>query len=242
MTVNTAISTWFTVAVLLSFSVDWIAVGLNWYKIKFVTKPLAMLMVILWTMINADWGISAMVGVLLLAQLLGLSGDVFLILPNTFFLYGLLAFLLGHVFYVVLVILIFTKVDQISVIVKQVVWGVLLGLLVWGIAMALFYYVFRSLSHPGAITRKFWAAIQVYGWILSSTGAFVVFLVFALGDFTCEIVLLPAGTFLFWLSDTLLAVNKFLKPIPNGQLWVRISYHFAQFSLAAGFLSLIVPS
>jgi uncharacterized membrane protein YhhN len=49
--------------------------------------------------------------------------------------------------------------------------------------------------------------------------------------------LLPVGTFLFWVSDSLLAYNKFLNPIRRGQLWVRISYHLAQLCLAAGFLS-----
>jgi uncharacterized membrane protein YhhN len=41
---------------------------------------------------------------------------------------------------------------------------------------------------------------------------------------------LPAGlgAVLFLASDTLLAWNRFLRPIPTGPLWVHITYHAAQ--------------
>lgn len=228
---------WLTAAVLLSFCLDWLAVGLNWHRTKLITKPLAMTMVIVWTLAASGWQLSWMVGVLLLAQFLGLLGDIFLLLPNSFFMHGLMAFLLGHVFYDVLVLLIFARSGLHSLTAGRVVGGVLLGGGVWASAMVLFYLVFKPLSHPGAITKKFWTAIQVYGWILSSTGGFAVFLVAVLGGASRLFYLLPVGTFLFWVSDSLLAYNKFLNPIRRGQLWVRISYHLAQLCLAAGFLS-----
>lgn len=231
---------WLTAAVLLSFCLDWLAVGFNWRRTKLITKPLAMTMVIVWTLAASGWQLGSLVGVLLLAQFLGLLGDIFLLLPNSFFLHGLMAFLLGHVLYDVLVLLILARSGLNSFTTDRAVGGILLGGGVWASAVAVFYLVFKPLSHPGAITKKFWTAIQVYGWILSSTGGFAVFLVAVLGGVAGQFFLLPVGTFLFWVSDSLLAYNKFLNPVRRGQLWVRISYHLAQFCLAAGFLTAIL--
>jgi uncharacterized membrane protein YhhN len=231
---------WFTAAVLLSFCLDWLAVGLNWHRTKLITKPLAMTMVIVWTLAASGLQLGWLVGVLLLAQFLGLLGDIFLLLPNSFFLHGLMAFLLGHVLYDVLVLLILARAGFNSLTMGRVVVGVLLGVGIWVVAMVLFYLVFIPLSGPGAITKKFWAAIQVYGWILSSTGGFALCLVVALRGIAGQFFLLPVGTFLFWVSDSLLAYNKFLNPVRRGQLWVRTSYHLAQFCLAAGFLTAIL--
>lgn len=42
------------------------------------------------------------------------------------------------------------------------------------------------------------------------------------------------GGMLFFLSDTMLAYDRFVKPIPNGRLWVRITYHLGQILIISG--------
>jgi len=41
---------------------------------------------------------------------------------------------------------------------------------------------------------------------------------------------------LFFISDTLLVINRFVKPFQNARLFVRTCYHLGQFGLIAGAL------
>ena len=49
-------------------------------------------------------------------------------------------------------------------------------------------------------------------------------------------VLAAVGGMLFFSSDSLLSYNRFVRPVPNGQLLVRILYHLGQIALTAGVL------
>jgi len=52
----------------------------------------------------------------------------------------------------------------------------------------------------------------------------------------CASGLAAAGGALFFGSDFFLLFNRFVQPLANARLWVRISYHLGQLSLAAGVL------
>jgi len=45
------------------------------------------------------------------------------------------------------------------------------------------------------------------------------------------------GAFLFWISDLILAWNKFVSPINNGRLFNIMIYHLGQIGLIAGVIS-----
>jgi uncharacterized membrane protein YhhN len=51
-------------------------------------------------------------------------------------------------------------------------------------------------------------------------------------SFPC--LLISLGAILFFISDTLLAWNKFVNPIKYGSLFVIITSHFAQFAITIG--------
>lgn len=44
------------------------------------------------------------------------------------------------------------------------------------------------------------------------------------------------GAFLFMLSDSLLAINKFKAPIPQGGIWIMTSYISAQYLIVEGII------
>jgi uncharacterized membrane protein YhhN len=50
-------------------------------------------------------------------------------------------------------------------------------------------------------------------------------------------LLVGAGAFLFYLSDLILAWNKFVSPIQNGRIYNILSYHLGQIVLIAGVAS-----
>jgi uncharacterized membrane protein YhhN len=45
------------------------------------------------------------------------------------------------------------------------------------------------------------------------------------------------GAFLFYISDLILAWNKFVSPVKNGPLLNIVTYHLGQISLIAGVIS-----
>ncbi len=47
-------------------------------------------------------------------------------------------------------------------------------------------------------------------------------------------LLVSVGAFLFYISDMILAWNKFITPIQNGRIYNILSYHLGQIALIAG--------
>jgi uncharacterized membrane protein YhhN len=177
---------------------------------------------------------------LLLAQLFGLAGDIFLLFADRWFFAGLGAFLIGHLFYTALVFTDIFPSDNLDLLTPTIIFPTLLSLIFWGAVLLIVYRVFKRdcfLQHRKG--RLLWNLLQVYTWILSGLSALTLFRVLIQSDPTAQMFLLPVGGGLFLLSDILLAYDRFVHPIPKGQLWVHVTYHLAQFSLAVGFLSIM---
>jgi uncharacterized membrane protein YhhN len=141
------------------------------------------------------------------ALIASVCGDVLLDLPYTnVFIFGLVAFLVGHLFYAFLFFRHAKSPDGFG---KATVVGLVIfaGVMVWifrGIAPALFGPV----------------VLYILVIITMSIGAFLV---------PAENRLLFIGALLFIASDVVLAVNKFLFVIPYGRV-INISLYFiAQF-------------
>jgi hypothetical protein len=120
---------------------------------------------------------------------------------------------------------------------KLLPW-ILFFLVGWTAILIGFYRVLKPIANK----KGFWAAIQLYAWILSAMTVIAFILLIIIPQFRWIFLLLPFGASFFMISDSLLAYNRFVKPIARGQLWVRITYHLAQFSLAYGFVGLIKNS
>jgi len=228
-----------TLAVFAGFLFDWMAVALNWQKIKPIPKITAMILVILWTLTNVSWTVNELILLLLLAQLSGLAGDILLLLSHRWFLYGLGAFLVGHFFYIVLIIINLTSIIGLDFTLPSTRLSIVLAAVLWGIALWIVYSIFKQeyfIKHQNG--KLFWVLVQLYIWVISGL-MFLTFLRFFIQpELTPELWLLPMGGVLFLISDTLLAYDRFVSRVNRGQLWVHVSYHLAQICLAGGFLLL----
>ncbi len=231
---------WVSLVVAGAFFLDWLAVGLKWNKIKPFAKTLAMLTVIVWTLVAAHWQFDALIVLLLIAQIFGLAGDVFLLFPDKWFMQGLAAFLFGHLAYISLLVICLTRLIKGGPGLEGVFSAVIWALVIWASILIIFYRIFGVLSKRNLVNGFMWMAIQIYGWVLSGLVALAFFTIFVLKDFPNTLLLLPIGSFLFLISDSLLAYNRFIKPIKGGDLYVIVTYHLAQFCLAVGFLTLIL--
>jgi uncharacterized membrane protein YhhN len=226
---------WMTAIVLGGFLLDWAAILFDWHCLKPLTKVLAMSLVILWTLIAAGWDLYLPITILLLAQVLGLGGDIFLLFSGRWFLWGLASFLVGHLYYLILLGIQIVKSLPSMEMTASLVIGIIVILVVWLLYMVTFFSLMKPISRRKAL----WVAIQIYAWILSGLTAAGFFFAFLQPAKGWQYWLVPLGGTLFMISDSILAYNRFIRPIRLGQLWVRISYHLAQLSLAVGFLLMI---
>ncbi|MBW6465244.1 MAG: lysoplasmalogenase [Brevefilum sp.] len=229
----------FALGVLGIFVLDWLAVGFSWIRIERFTKPLAMILVITWTMAAAGWSMQPMVVLLILAQLCGLAGDILLMLPSRWFLMGLGAFLVGHLLYISLLVWNVSLSIQGGGFTELSLGWVLLILIIWAAVILSFYRFVAPKSPRLTMPPLLWIPIQVYGWILSGVLMLSILAVLLAPAFSATMLFLPAGAFLFYISDSLLAYDRFKRKMPKIRVWVMVTYHLAQFSLAWGFLTFL---
>jgi uncharacterized membrane protein YhhN len=228
------------VAVLGSFLLDWTAVAFGWRKIKPLAKVLAMISLILWTLFVVDWSPDILIIFLVLAQMFGLTGDILLLFPERGFFAGLGAFLVGHLLYAYLIFFDIFKSSNLDLSISRLLFPILITFVFWGVVLFAVYRVFKRdhfLQHRKG--RLLWNLVQIYSWILSGLTALTVFRVLVQPNPPVQLGYLPLGGVLFLLSDIILAYDRFVKPIPRGQLWVHMTYHLGQFCLGAGFLMMM---
>lgn len=176
-----------------------------------VAKPLAMVTAIfLIANQNRPTRAGARFRFILLAALAcSLAGDVALMFPG-YFIPGLLAFLLAHLCYIALL--------------KQgLPWfpsqRALIATLGFGAAM---YAVLWTGGLPPALR----APVAAYVVVIALMAAQAIGRAVRLRDPAAWGVAI--GACFFMLSDTLLALNKFVAPLPLAPLWVLGSYYIAQ--------------
>ena len=154
----------------------------------------------------------------LLAALLGsLAGDVFLMFPG-FFIPGLVAFLLAHLAYIALL-----RQDA-PLFASPRAW---LGV---GTVALLVYAVLWTGGLPVGLR----APVAAYVLAIAVMAALAVGRAQVLGNTSARLVALGAVCFL--VSDTTLAINRFVTPLPHSAVWVLGSYYAAQCLIAIGWL------
>jgi sterol desaturase/sphingolipid hydroxylase (fatty acid hydroxylase superfamily)/uncharacterized membrane protein YhhN len=198
------------------------ALGLT--PLHMVFKPLTMVLALLWVL-NAPASIEAPAPhkislhqlLLLIALLASLAGDTLLMLPGNFFIPGLVAFLSAHLSYIVLL--------QRSTPNRE--WfpsrQALLGTLGFGALM----YALLWPGLPGPVLR---VAVACYVVIIALMAAQAIGRAVRCRDHAS--VAVACGACLFMLSDSLLALNKFVQPLPLAGLWILSSYYAAQVLIA----------
>jgi uncharacterized membrane protein YhhN len=210
---------WSSVVVAL---IDWYAVGTNRKKIEYAAKPTVMILLILWFLLQ---GVAStrMGWFFTLGMVFCLLGDVLLMLPQDNFRQGLVAFLIGHVFYIV-------ALNDRGALIN--VSSGLIALLVAILAFFLVRFIFTGLQSERE--HKLRIPISIYSAALSLT-AWSGISALLRPEWTQQAAWFVAlGGTLFFASDALLAINRFVRPLPGGRLIHMVAYHLSQFGLALG--------
>ncbi len=182
-----------------------------WYKFA---KPLPLLFLIAWTALAYHSGELMSVWILV-GLVCGLVGDLFL-LKKKLFLVGLGFFLAGHVCYVVALI------PATPLRATLVLPTALFGMAFSGV---LFYFLWRS-------GRKQYL-LPVLLYVLTICAMVVNGIQFDLDRYGTARAF-AVGAVLFAVSDSLLSINRFVRPFTTGQLVVLSSYYAAQLCIAFG--------
>ncbi len=199
----------FLAVTLLVGAVDWWAVGTDRRSLEYVAKPATMVALIA-AALTLDPADGTRRAWFVVALLLSLAGDVFLMLPRDRFVAGLASFLLGHVAYIVGL----SSVDTSGV-------GLAIGAAIIAVALpvlgARILGAVRSGDEPELL-----APVAVYILVISA-------MVVSAGASGSALAL--AGALSFYASDALIAWNKFIQELPWGRVAIMVTYHLAQIAL-----------
>ena len=202
------------VPVLLA-AVDWWAVAAGDRRTEAWAKP-ATLLALLGTAAALGAAGSTPGRWLLVALALGLAGDVFLLGDSLGrFRAGLGAFLLGHLAYLAC----FARLGL-----PGAAWS-WLGVVVLVVVLA-------------ATRRVLPATLRLDGPALAAPVAvyMVVIAVMLLGAWWTGRPVVAVGAAVFVVSDAVLSVDRFVRPLPHAHLLVMVTYHVGQALVTAGVL------
>lgn len=197
----------------------------QWTRVEWLAKPAVMVCLFIWLVSAVGWeGAALWFG---LGILFSLAGDILLMLSlERFFLWGLVSFLIAHILYIVGFNLPMPGLSA---------WSVILAVLIgWGGARVLRRIVSAALEKGQTRMRL---PIVVYGLVIS---LMLLSAMLKLNDLSWgagAALLVSFGAFLFYLSDVILAWNKFVAPIQHGRIFNIAAYHLGQIALIAGVVS-----
>lgn len=217
-----ALTPYWPLFVSLPFAVaDWVAAGRGLKRLEYVFKPLTMGVIIagmvyFFPVIASPWYRAWFLG----AFILSLGGDIFLMLDGEkAFQAGLASFLLAQIVFIIGFNRTLPPVMSVYILVPV---GIVAahyfarlapklregnrGALVLPVAL---YSIVLSLMFYSAL-----ATLMREDWPLQRA------------------VVAAAGGFLFFLSDSVLAWHRLVRPLPGGAVIIHVSYHLAQVLLA----------
>lgn len=204
-------------------ALDWVAVSQRWKKLEYIAKP--MVIVILITCLLINGGYQGPPIFFLTGLTFSLAGDIFLMLPEERFITGLVSFLIAHLAY--------TRGFYTAGINYST--GLLLGsILVAIVGIIVLRRVLQGLSIHNQV--KFRIPVIIYAIVISIMliSALSTILVASPAWSIYPAIIAIIGAFFFYFSDTILAWNRFVNPIPSGRLVVIIFYHIAQITITLG--------
>lgn len=165
--------------------------------------------------------------ILLTALTFSWIGDIVLLFANQgelYFIVGLVAFLISHVFYIVL----FNKQTVTKSISNKISFGAGIGLIL--------LYFFGMITTLGPKLGPLTVPVVVYAVVISSMLYFALKGSYQWNAIPYQSVLV--GALFFIASDSILAFNKFYQPIPYASFLIMITYLAAQYGIVWGILNL----
>ena len=199
---------------------DLFAVYTSNETLRYVTKPLLMPLLIIYFLAETNSFSSSLKKWIVLALVFSWAGDVLLIfesLFSNFFIFGLVAFLIAHIFY----ILFYENVIRKDGIRKNY-W--------WFLPVIIYYITLIYLLSPHLGDMKL--PVRIYGIVIS----YMLIQALQTGRIKnhASAGLMITGAVLFITSDSLLAINKFYESFEYAGIAIMLTYGIAQLLITLG--------
>ena len=212
-------------SVYIGFSVFYLLItAFNQEDIARILKPFLLPLLVVAVYLSEKFKTKTL---LLTALTFSWIGDVILLFADKgeiYFILGLVAFLVSHVFYIVL----FSKQAISKTIKNKISFGAGIGLIV------IYFLMMISTLAPklGSLTIP----VVIYAVVISTMLFYALKGSFQWNTIPYQSVLI--GAIFFISSDSILAFNKFDQPIPYASFLIMITYLAAQFCIVWGILKL----
>jgi len=188
---------------------DWLAVHQGQRALEYLCKPLTLVLLI-GCALALDPDDPAVRAWFVVALVLSLIGDVFLMLPKDLFVFGLASFLLGHVAYVIGMQV--DGVEAVRFLVGIVIVAGLLAVIGTRVLKGVRAGPDPSLAGP----------VVAYMGVISAMVASAIGVGHVMG---------VIGAGLFYASDALIAWNRFVRETRYHAVAIMVTYHLGQMAL-----------
>lgn len=215
---------WLILALVFA-ALESLALWKSWDRLEYIVKPAVMICLFAWLYQSTGLqGLTLWFGV---GILFSLAGDVLLMISlDRMFIFGLVAFLFAHIAYLL---------GFQNELMNITSWSVLLIVILSISAVRVMRRIVSAIRGKGqtrlvnpvivystVITVMLYAAMTTLSNPSWKAGASL---------------LVSVGAFLFYVSDLILAWNKFVTPIKNGRILNIAAYHLGQIGLIAGVIN-----
>jgi len=188
--------------------------------LRFITKPLLIPLLIAFFIFQTKDLASSLKKWIILALLFSWTGDVLLMFESTnsnFFIFGLAAFLIAHIFYILFYENVIRKEDL-----TKNYW--------WFLPVIIYYIALIYILSPNLGDMKL--PVRIYGIVISYM------LIQALQTGRIKdpgaTTLMIGGAVLFITSDSILAINKFYESFEYAGMAIMLTYGIAQLLITLG--------
>lgn len=202
-------------------SLESLALWKGWPKLEYIVKPAVMICLFIWLVTTAG-----LQGALLwfgIGILLSLAGDIFLLFIDRFFMFGLIAFLLGHIAYLI--------GFNIPIPQNPSVWSFVIAIV---IGLSAVRVLRRIVAGVRAKQKRLVVPVIVYSTVITLMLLSALLTLSRLDWDATAALLVSLGAFLFYISDIILAWNRFVAPIKNSRMLNIGIYHLAQIAIVVG--------
>lgn len=215
----------FLIAALILAVLEAVALQKNWFRLEVIAKPGVMIVLFLWLFTSA--GLNGALIWFGLGILLSLAGDVLLMISlDRFFIVGLVVFLMAHAAYIIGFNI---PLPALSL------WGIVFAVMVSLGGARVIRRIVAALASRGQARMR--TPIIVYSMVISIMLLSAMLKLMDISWGAGAAVLVSVGAFLFYISDVILAWNKFVAPIRHGRIYNIAAYHLGQIMLIAGVIA-----
>lgn len=217
----------YSIVALIEMWGEWLFHGQGSTTVLFIAKPLLMPVLILFLWVNTKFK-SSFDKLILLGLIFGWMGDILLMFnKENLFVFGLASFLICHLFYIAAFINNTKKSGyKLSFINKFV-----LALIPLFYLIVLYSYIFPHINSSQA-NRPFLIPVSVYALTIVTMSLFALWRIGSTNKWSAGLIIM--GAFTFVVSDSLIAINKFVAPLTNANLLIMLTYCLAQIWIVIG--------